>query len=50
MQAQTNFRKPLCIGLLAHVWAGRGVPHFYSPEKFEFLRAFLFFTVYFAFN
>lgn len=23
MQAQTNFRKPLCIGLLAHVDAGK---------------------------
>lgn len=40
---------PCSIGLLAHVDAGRGVPHFYSPEKFEFLGAFLLFAVYIAF-
>ena len=34
-------KTPCCLGLLAHVWVGRGEPHFYSPEKFEFLRAFL---------
>lgn len=33
-------KAPLSVGLLAHVWAGRGVPHFYSPEKLGFLRAF----------
>ena len=32
--------KTLCLGILAHVDADRGVPHFYSPEKFEFLGAF----------
>ena len=35
--------RQLTIGILAHVWAGRGVPHFYSSEKFEFLRAFFVF-------
>ena len=30
------------VGLLAHVSASRGEPHFYNPEKFEFLRAFCF--------
>ena len=34
------------VGLLAHVSASRGEPHFYSPEKFEFLRAFAFLGKY----
>ena len=37
---------PLSVGLLAHVCANRGEPHFYSPEKFEFLWAFLLFEVF----
>ena len=35
-------KTPCGIGVLAHVSASRGEPHFYSPEKFEFLRAFCF--------
>ena len=38
--------KNICVGLLAHVCANRGEPHFYSPEKFEFLWAFLLFEVF----
>lgn len=34
-------KTPCSMALLAHVDAGRGEPHFYSPEKLTFLRAFV---------
>ena len=49
MPEQVN-KTPCCIGLLAHVDAGRGEPHFNSHEKFEFLMAFLHFLGYIDFN
>ena len=45
-QAHQPNKRPLCVGLLAHVCANRGEPHNYSPEKFEFLWAFLLFEVF----
>ena len=43
--AETRQKPHMSAGLLAHVWANRGEPHFNSPEKFEFLRAFCFFCI-----
>ena len=45
-----NIKAPLCAGLLAHVGAGGGGPHFYSPEKYGFLSAFFAFWGYIDFN